>query len=281
MSNRKNTDLFDELLAGTTFRIIHCSSTDICTDLHYTVRSPFSRIIFQIRGQGRYEMFDQKLKLRQNYMMLVPTDVELTCDISSGIKQYFTYCRVNYADCVDLFSLIKPHHLVISFSQGKTLFRRMIRNFHTDNLAERITSLACLIELIKPFLNSVDIEPKTNKFSQIRRILPVIQYIDQNIDQQLSVKELAAVLHLSPKYFCNMFSSVMGLGPAAYVNQRRILLAKELLLLSPLLIKEVAVKVGFEDQFYFSRLFRRIEGTTPRDYRCQRMPESISYPKKS
>ena len=72
---------------------------------------------------------------------------------------------------------------------------------------------------------------------------------------------------LSSSYLCRIFKEETGLSMNAYITNLRMSKAGELLNDTNSYIKEVAISVGFEDQLYFSRLFKRYSGVTPSEYR--------------
>ncbi|MGF1481850.1 MAG: helix-turn-helix domain-containing protein [Cyanophyceae cyanobacterium] len=95
----------------------------------------------------------------------------------------------------------------------------------------------------------------------------VISYINELLDRDLSLAELAAVVQMSPNYFASLFKQATGVSPHQYVTQRRIESAKRLLKKTRLPLIEVAQQVGFANQSHFSTVFRKQTGMTPRTYR--------------
>jgi AraC family transcriptional regulator len=97
----------------------------------------------------------------------------------------------------------------------------------------------------------------------------VRKYIQDNLDQPLSLDDLAKVALLSPNYFIPMFQQSIGMTPHKYVLQQRIEYAKELLTYFKLSLIEVAHKCGIPDQSQFTTTFRRQTGVTPGQYKRQ------------
>jgi AraC family transcriptional regulator len=95
----------------------------------------------------------------------------------------------------------------------------------------------------------------------------VSEYIDEHLMENISLKELAAVVEMSPHYFTSLFKQSTGLSAYQYVIHRRMEQAKQLLCRQSLSIVEVAQEVGFQSQSHFSNVFRKYVGTTPRIYR--------------
>ncbi|GAB4228127.1 MAG: AraC family transcriptional regulator [Stanieria sp.] len=92
----------------------------------------------------------------------------------------------------------------------------------------------------------------------------VKDYINQHLNREIKLIELAAIAQISPYHFLRLFKQSIGLTPHQYILQRRIEKAKYLLQHTQLSIAEVAASVGFCDQSHFTRYFKRIVGITPK-----------------
>lgn len=100
-----------------------------------------------------------------------------------------------------------------------------------------------------------------------RRLLLVLELINENMQRQLMIRELATVVHLSPGRLAHLFKSEVGISPQRYVNNVRLERAKELLESGMLSVKEIAAEIGFPNVSSFCRRFKACYGTTPREYR--------------
>ena len=101
-----------------------------------------------------------------------------------------------------------------------------------------------------------------------RRLKAVLGYIREHLHAALTLRDLAAVAHLSPYHFARRFKESTGLSPHQYVIARRIEWAKELLRgEEDLSLAQVAARVGFWDQGHFTRHFKRLVGVTPKRFR--------------
>lgn len=95
----------------------------------------------------------------------------------------------------------------------------------------------------------------------------IITCVDTELCADLSLKTLSERLSVNPNYLSTLFKKEVGLSLTDFVNRRRIAYAQGLLIHTTLPIKTVAQKCGIPDVYYFSRLFKRITGTTPKAYR--------------
>lgn len=97
----------------------------------------------------------------------------------------------------------------------------------------------------------------------------VIDYIHSHLGQDLTLTQLAAVIHLSPHYFARAFKRAMGVPPHQYVRYCRIEAAKRLLKQRRCTIGVIVQELGFRSQSHFSEVFRKHTGVTPTAYRKQ------------
>lgn len=112
--------------------------------------------------------------------------------------------------------------------------------------------------------------------AEYRTMQHVIDHIIANLDQPLSVDQLATVSGLSRAHFSRVFAANEGMPPAEYVMHKRLQRAVKLLTKGPQLsVKEIAVMSGFEDPNYFSKVFRRHFGANPTEFRTTGMYASM------
>src|SRR5919199_152146 len=113
--------------------------------------------------------------------------------------------------------------------------------------------------LVKPVLQDEPLDAlKLNHFKE---------FIEEHLSEDLSIANMASVVHISPFHFARAFKAATGQPPHRYVTQRRMEQAKTLLSVTRLPVAEVANRVGFSNQSHFSAQFRRATGTTPKGYR--------------
>ena len=93
------------------------------------------------------------------------------------------------------------------------------------------------------------------------------QYIEAHYAEKISLEQLAGMVFLSPPYLSRIFKEETGASFNAYLNRVRIEKSKELLRHGGLRLADIAGAVGFEDQSYFTKVFKRAAGDTPNHYR--------------
>ena len=111
----------------------------------------------------------------------------------------------------------------------------------------------------------------SGKLSNKDSIDRVIDYLSRNVDKVLSLDEMAREVNLSPSHFSYLFKKKTGYSPIEYFNHLKVQKACQYLLFTKLRIKEISQELGIEDQYYFSRMFTKVMGLAPNDYREKRV----------
>jgi AraC-like DNA-binding protein len=108
----------------------------------------------------------------------------------------------------------------------------------------------------------------TNKIPQVeKRLLRVLDYIDENINHTISIEQLANLIFISKDHLIRLFKKHMNATPVHYINQKKIEKAQLMMLIDEDNIQQLCFKLGFENISYFNRLFKKITGETPTIYK--------------
>lgn len=95
----------------------------------------------------------------------------------------------------------------------------------------------------------------------------VKDYLDQHYDEKISLDNLASLFFINKFYLTRIFKEQFGVSVNSYVLQIRVTHAKQMLRFSDMSIEEIGIKCGIEDANYFSRMFKKVEGISPGEYR--------------
>ncbi|WP_408892008.1 response regulator [Paenibacillus taichungensis] len=95
----------------------------------------------------------------------------------------------------------------------------------------------------------------------------ICSYIKNNLEKDLSLVRLAELNHFNPSYLSRFFKQETGINLSEFIDDCRIRRAKELLGNTDLMVREVALQVGYEAAHSFTRLFKKLTGMTPQEYR--------------
>jgi AraC family transcriptional regulator len=101
------------------------------------------------------------------------------------------------------------------------------------------------------------------------RLKRVLDYIDANLDENITLAQLATMADMSPHYFSELFRLSTGRAPHNYVLMQRIERAKQKLRDPKHSIIDAGLDAGFQNPSHFARMFRKLTGTTPSTYRAE------------
>ncbi|MCI5648743.1 MAG: helix-turn-helix domain-containing protein [Fusicatenibacter sp.] len=126
---------------------------------------------------------------------------------------------------------------------------------------------SCIDNLkIALFEKRVSTAAATEKHEE-RTITGITRYLQEHLSEEISLSVLAEEFHLNPQYISQLFKSEIGVGFLAYFTNIRMEKAKKLLLTTSLSITEVANQAGYGDYRVFTKVFKKLEGITPSQYR--------------
>ncbi|HEX2948566.1 MAG TPA: AraC family transcriptional regulator [Armatimonadota bacterium] len=143
------------------------------------------------------------------------------------------------------------------------LLERLEKRDHLYQLAASksvLDVMTCIVQEI--YLPGVTL-PSTD----VSPLLRAKEEIERRYQEHLTLEELAGLAGLSVGYFSRAFKQEFKISPIAYQRELRIQAAKNLLLTTGLRSKEIALRTGFEDPYFFTKTFKQIAGVTPTDFR--------------
>lgn len=108
---------------------------------------------------------------------------------------------------------------------------------------------------------------ESHSHKQKRDMLPVKCYLDEHFTEKIALEALAARFYMNKFYMTRLFKEQYGLSINTYLQQVRVTRAKQLLRFSDASLESIGFSCGIGEQNYFSRLFRKIEGVSPSEYR--------------
>ena len=134
-----------------------------------------------------------------------------------------------------------------------------------DEGANQPLTFASLSQHLKESLDLGGREKRHHLYPPI--VNEVLAAIYERYNENISMKSLADDLHVNVMYLGQLFKREVGMTLSRYINQYRLAIAKDLLIASKLSVAQIAVKVGYQNQAYFYRVFKQSEGVSPKEYR--------------
>jgi len=200
------------------------------------------QILFLSAGSTLLILPDSELNKHQNTIE----------SLTARIQQLFEY-----------YMSLEPAILYQNQIPGLLKAREVYREFTEHIKNSGCEAIGCM--------DAKELKLKESLFHSYRspEVKLAINYIQKNYHRKLSLNAVAEYVGLSAGYLCRIFKEETGISINAHINDLRMAKAGELLKEGNGYIKEVALSVGFEDQLYFSRMFKRYYGVTPSEYRTE------------
>lgn len=186
----------------------------------------------------------------------------------------YDWIESNYIEVINHFSSFHPILLLPDSNDGKEI----LKNLETiiDAYEDRSPSFEMKIKghLFLLFAEMLKKQVRNN-FEQITQkdltktvlLKTVLQYIDSNYKERITVEDLASQIQMSEGHFSRFFKAAVRMTPMEYINSIRINKACTLLKKTDRQILDIAMDVGFNNQSYFIRLFKKQRGCTPKEYK--------------
>lgn len=229
-------------------------------------------LIYAIEGQGTIITNGQKNQLTADHFFIIPEGVphSYAADNHNPWSIYWIHFAGNksihyskYAFQALPIEKSKTSRTSDRFDLFSEIFRNLDRGFSIETL-EYVNQ--CLPHLLASFthLNQFRLIKETGEKDQVSLS---INFMLENIRQKYSLEELAKNVNLSTSHYSRLFFARTGHSPINYFIQLKIQRSCRLLDNSTQSIADIAREMGFDDQFYFSRQFRKVMNMSPREYR--------------
>ncbi len=129
------------------------------------------------------------------------------------------------------------------------------------------TSTTEIVDWIKRLSDGIVTFLSTKKRDYKEKVVQNVKdYIDNNLDKKLSLNEVAYVFNFNPNYLSHLFAKYSDSTFVEFITKSKIDSSKKMLINGELRINEVAEKLGFDNAFYFSKVFKKYVGISPREY---------------
>lgn len=164
------------------------------------------------------------------------------------------------------------HFMFENFISGddkiKKYFEEIFEEYQSHAVGFDMAIKAQIYEMLVYLLRNhiyrrITLDAYISRSNKLERIKPVMKYIENNYNDDISYAELAKLLNVSKYHFCHLFKEATGKTVVQYINDIRLDKAYNLLKNTDMNITQVSMSVGFNDMNYFSRLFKKYKNMAP------------------
>ena len=231
-------------------------------------------LIYCLEGKGHYSTSIGNFELTANQFFILPPNQfhNYQADLNDPWTIYWVHFSSSklkeFEQEYELERFIKPTNFLFSQKVLDT-WSEMYISLAQEGYPKESVCYAnfCLYHFISFFIfpgNRQKLLKETQTEDPLARS---IAFMKANIHKQLSVEEIAKEFHYSPSHYTALFKKKTGLSPIDYFIRMKIYYACQLLTQRELIIKEIADKIGYDDPYYFSRIFKKVTDKSPAQYK--------------
>lgn len=276
------------VLPGTVVR--QMESDPFCRNLHVTDigyyptaryhfrerREPISQyiLIYCTRGAGWYELAGKRYSVGSDQLFILPAEKPHAygADLDDPWTIYWVHFKGEMAGIFaegfsTPFSIPSGDDSRISTRLGvfEEIYRTLKNGYSSDNLSYSAAALYYFLGSIK-YLGKYRKSHETHE-GERDIVETAIHFMRENLSKRLTLADIARHVNYSPSHFSAVFSRRTGYAPVNYFNQLKIQQASTYLDFTDMKITQICPRLGIDDPYYFSRLFRKHMGMSPSDYK--------------
>ena len=216
------------------------------------------------KGSGHVVTTFGEFDVHEGHAYYIPASTIIKTHCDDFMEQYF----INFVT-MSKFPLNSLYDFSYESDQLELVYKLITeiirKNIHPCELNDIFINSAMSM-ILSLFIKDI-------KKDNISSLLPATKYIEKHLSEKISVNELAKRCSFTPEYFSARFKKVFQVSPQQYIIEKRIALAKHLLLSTSAPISEIAIACGYSDPLYFSRIFAKQTLFSPTAFRGIREKE--------
>lgn len=259
-----NTKKLDELSFCTAVK--YTSGKDYSCD-YSTAPRPCHNLVFMLEGEGTIQTENSTLQIKKGDILYIPQNSTYISHWKAVPHCIFHSVHFKFALSQEPFNGKKTPVQLLPNEQFVALYEavKTIQEHQYSKAMDAYLYLSAFYYLCGILLPCVQVEDRIFFESNVS---PAVRYLENNYTEHCTIDQLAALCYLSPSRFFYLFKKHIGCSPIAYKNKIAVQKAAHALILhKDKTIENIAYEYGFNSPIYFRRLFKKLTGKTPSQYR--------------
>lgn len=227
------------------------------------IADPFSRLYFVTGGSGVIYSDNESMMLEPGYVYLAPCGKKLGFYGTDSVEKLYFHIGMILPSGYDFLDGF-DHFARLPFSIEST--QEMTKWYLGDDFTEHLLLKGKILHTLLSFISEKQYTP-VHRIKYSPAVTDAIAYIRANLSASLTVQEVADNSLCSRGRLSNAFKEELGQSTAAYIENLLMIRAQTMLLYTNYTIGDISARLGFCDQFYFSRRFKQYFALSPKEYR--------------
>lgn len=283
----------NNILQSLKLNLLHVGYAELdATWDHDNVISTFSRLYLVTDGMAKVFHSYEEVDLKPGNLYLVPSFTYSRYQCESFLSQYYIHFLEEVGDGLSTYDLKDFIYELPATEFDVQCFMRLVE-MHPDRILKNddpriydnrktladfkkqndLLSAATLLETqgILKLLYSRFVKDGNSRKTQVRNdFYEVLNYIKEHLHEELKISDLAKRFNLSADHFSRVFQQKFGIRPSTYIQTVRIERSETLLLTTNNTLAQIAEKTGWDNVSYYTRIFKKVTGQTPGQFRKER-----------
>lgn len=252
------------------FSMFAIAKYEKCLDYSNDYRSlprPCHNLAFMLEGEGKIETDDKIITVKKGEIIYIPQGTTYISHWKGSPNIVYHSIHFNFSERCDPLENLDIPIQRLECKNFDSSYKNLKRIHESEKEKNELSFLALssFFSLCSELISDIKINSKKEHNNPIS---PALNYLKNNCSAVCTIEALADLCFLSPSRFHYLFKKYTGLSPITYKNELIIRKAAQMLLLDrKKSVEEISEECGFESVIYFRRLFKKITGRTPSEYR--------------
>ena len=262
------------------FQLHYCNSRQPSDVLKFSNRTinrtiQHHELIFITGGKGHIILQHKRSEFKEGTLLYICPNLHYSIELDAkeslyGFAVHFSYATVgcnsdkwditknNDALSIDFVQILKDYY------QINDTFKKLVEGWDAKLPGYEFITKTLFQQLLFEII--LNIRKNSQNYSTSLKVEKIIEYMQHNTDTRLTLADLSKLVQLSSTYLTRIFKETTGYSVIKFFNKIKVDKAKKLIIEGDKKVKEVSKMLGFTDEFYFSRIFKKIEGISPTEF---------------
>lgn len=233
-------------------------------------------LIYCVEGKGHYHVYESEYTVMTNQYFILPAGEPHS--YHSDERDPWSIYWIHFSGSLATFFAEKAQRpqnvrpgLTSRITDRNSIFQEILitlsYGYEIENLRYASTLLSYYLGSMRFLHQFRSSQKEENRINSSDIVTVATHYMEEHLGTELSLAELTTYIGYSVSHFSAIFHKQTGQSPIEYFNRMKITRAQELLRTTDLKVNQICSRLGFSDPFYFSRLFSKYTGISPRQFR--------------